>query len=133
MTKLGQKSPEFNLAVEADDDLDSEDVKAIEKMAKKLQQYIDKNHITRKSYSKQRRLLVRKLKANAESLDILLLSKAYIEGETYAAFLKNHRKLRRALLKSVLSRMDADAQIVVLRDLLREVIGDDEPAEYYIT
>lgn len=133
MTNLEQESPEFNLAVEADDDLDSEDVESIEKMTKKLQRYINDNHVTKKSYSRQRMLLIKKLKANAESLDILLLSKAYIEGETYAAFLKNHRKLRRALLKSILSRMDADAQIIVLTDLLHEITGDDEPAEYYIT
>ena len=133
MTNLEQESPEFNLAVEADDSLDSEDIESIEKMRKRLKRYIEKNHVTSKNYIKQRRLLVKKLKENAENLDILLLSKAYIEGETYAAFLKNHRKLRRALLKSVLSRMDVDAQIIVLRDLLEEIIGDDGPAEYYIT
>ena len=133
MTSIEQESMDFDLAVEIEDDLDSDDIKTLKKMMRKLDRYIKENHITKKSYSKQRRLLIKKLKKDAESLDILLLSKAYIEGETYAAFLKNHKKLRRALLKSILSRMDPDAQIIILGDLLREVIGDDEPAEYYIT
>lgn len=115
------------------DDFDDEDAKDLDKHLKKLQKFIDENHVTLKSYVKEKNKLVKDLKKTMNALDMLILSKAYLRGATYSSFVINHEKLRRNLLKALLSKMDVDAQIIILMDILRVISGDTEPVEHYIT
>ena len=110
------------------DDEDDE----IKEMAKRVQQYIKKHRITPKTYKKRKNTKLRQLKKLVKDIDLMLLSEAYQKRETYSGFIRKHDQLRRNLLKSLLHGLDDEGKIIVLQELLNEVCGDPEPAEYYI-
>ena len=79
-----------------------------------------------------RNKLIQRIKKDVRQLDLLLLSQAYLRRETFAGFIRKHKEMRKGVLKSLLNHMDEDAKIIVVRDLLWEFSGDEEPVEFYI-
>ena len=114
-----------------EDDWD-DDLKVFNKTIKSVKKYIEKNKITVENYSKKKKASIRNLKKDIKELDLLLLTEAYFKRETFSGFIRKHENLRRGVLKALMARMDGDAKIIITQDLLRELIGDDEPAELYI-
>jgi len=67
-----------------------------------------------------------------EYMNMLLLSHAFTKEGTYVGYLRKRDDLSRGLVKSLLSDLDADGKIILLRDILWEISGDEEPIEFYI-
>jgi len=114
------------------DDPDDEEDDSIEQMTRKVKEYIKKHRITTKTYRKRKNQKVKELKKLVRDIDMILLSEAYQKRETYSGFIRKHDELRRGLLKSLLQGLDIEEQIIVVQELLNELCGDSEPAEYYI-
>jgi len=115
-----------------DVDPDDEEDEQIEKMCKRVQKYIKQHKVTPKTYTKRKQKALGELKKQLEAVDLLLLSEAYLKRETFSGFIRKHEALRKGFLKTLLSSLDVDAQIYVLRELLNELCGDEEPVEHYI-
>jgi len=112
---------------------DPDDIDEFKRNIRRIRRYIKRNHVTPRTYIKRKNRLIRDLRKSIDAVDLLILSKAYLKGATYSSFVRSHRTLRRSVLKALLSNMDVDAQIIILQDLLRELCGDTEPQERYIT
>lgn len=123
---------EYLKGIEEDDSDWDDDLKVFNKTIKSVKKYIEKNKITVENYSKKKKALIRNLKKDIKELDLLLLTEAYFKRETFSGFIRKHENLRRDVFKALMARMDGDAKIIITQDLLRELIGDDEPAELYI-
>jgi len=123
---------EYLKGIEEDDSDWDDDLKVFNKTIKSVKKYIEKNNITVENYSKKKKALIRNLKNDIKELDLLLLTEAYFKRETFSGFIRKHENLRRGVLKALMARMDGDAKIIITQDLLRELIGDDEPAGLYI-
>ena len=115
-----------------DVDPDDEEDEQIEKMCKRVQKYIKQHKVTPKTYTKRKQKALGELKKQLDAVDLLLLSEAYLKRETFSGFIRKHEALRKGFLKALLSSLDVDAQIYVLRELLNELCGDEEPVEHYI-
>ena len=124
----------IEIVIDDDGDWDEEDIKELEVHLNKLQKFAEKHLIGKgkKSYSKQKNQILRQIKSLAEEINMLLLSNAFIKTDTYPGYLRKREELRKGLLKSLLDGEDEDAKIIIVQDLLRDVIGDDEPIDYYI-
>lgn len=116
------------------DDVDSDDEenKQIEKMLKRVRMYIKEHKVTSKTYAKRKQKALGELKKHLDAVDLLLLSEAYLQRETFPGFIRKHEALRKEFLKALLSSLDTDAQIYVLQELLHDLCGDEEPVEHYI-
>lgn len=124
---------EEDLPIIIDDvDPDDEEDEQIEQMLKRVQSYIKQHKITPKTYTKRKQKAMRELKKHLEAVDLLLLSEAYLKQETFSGFIRKHEALRKGFLKTLLSGLDIDAQKYVLRELLHDLCGDEEPVEHYI-
>ena len=124
---------EEELPIIIDDvDLDDGDDEQIEKMCKRVQEYIKHHNVTPKTYTRRKQKAMRELKKHLEAVDLLLLSEAYLKQETFSGFIRKHEALRKGFLKALLSGLGVDAQIYVLQELLNDLRGDEEPVEYYI-
>ena len=68
----------IEIVVEADDDWDEEEIKELEQHLNKLQKFAEKHLVGKgkKSYSKQKNEILRKMKSLIEEIDMLLLSNA---------------------------------------------------------
>lgn len=115
------------------EDPDDDDDAELGLMLKRVKSYIKQHKVTPKTYVKRKHNAVKKLKEHLEAVDLLLLSEAYLKRDTFSGFIRKHEALRRGFLKALLSNLDVDAQIYILQEMLRDVCGDDEPAEHYIT
>ena len=110
---------------------DTEELNAMKRLRKKILKRLEKPN-TRKSYVKERNSLVRKIKKLVEEIDVLLLTEAYNRRETLTGFYNKHEELRKGLLKALISTMDIDTKIAMVKDLLNELSDDEEFVEYYI-
>jgi len=115
-----------------DDDLDDEDIQDLKETYHRLQKYISQRKWNTKNYTKERKKLIGELKKTVTAVDFLLLAKASMNSSSYPEFIKNHEKLRKSFFKAIIGNLDQDAQVIILQDILREIIGDDEPSEHYI-
>lgn len=112
-------------------DEDDED-KAYDRKVRKIREYIKKNRITPRSYRKRRALTVKELRQVIRELNMLLYAESYQTRQTQSGFVNKQSALRRGIVKSLLAGLPVDAKIIIAQDLLRELEGDTEPAEYYI-
>lgn len=121
------------IIIEDDCDLDEEEIEALEKKLDELQKFASK-HLGKgkKTYAKQKNKILRDIKKSVEHMDILLLSHAYTNEDTYAGYLRKREELRKGLLKSFLAHMDEDAKVIIYQELYRDACGDDEPIDFYI-
>jgi len=115
-----------------DDDLEDDDIKILKKAVKDVEKFIRENKVIPKNYVKEKNKLVQEIKKSVRKLDLLLLAQAYLRKDTFSGFIRKHEELRKGLFKSLLTRMDEDAKIILLKDLLWEYSGDEEPIEFYI-
>jgi len=124
---------EEDLPIIIDDvDPDDEEDEQIEKMLKRVQNYIKQHRVTPKTYTKRKQKALKELKEHLDAVDLLLLSEAYLKRETFSGFVRKHEALRKGFLKALLSNLNIDAQIYVLQELLNDICGDEEPVDYYI-
>ena len=124
----------IEIVIDDDGDWDEDDIKELEKHLNKLQKFAEKHLLgkDKKSYSKQKNQILRQIKSLVKKIDMLLLSNAFTKTETYTGYLRRREELRKGLFKSLLDGEDEDAKIIIVQDLLRDVIGNDEPIDYYI-
>lgn len=124
----------IEIVIDDDGDWEEEDIKELEKHLNKLQKFAEKHLLGKgkKSYSKQKNEILRQIKSLAEKVDMLLLSNAFIKTDSYSGYLRKREELQKGLLKSLLGGEDEDAKIIIIQDLLRDFIGDEEPVDYYI-
>ena len=124
----------IDVIIDDDCDLDEEEIEALEKKLNELQKFAEKHLLGKgkKSYSKQKNEILRKMKRLIEEIDMLLLSNAFTKTDSYSGYLRKREELRKGLLKSLLGDEDDDAKVIIAQDLLRDFIGDDEPIEFYI-
>lgn len=115
-----------------DDDLEDDDIKILKKAVKDVEKFIRENKVIPGNYVKEKNKLVQEIKKSVRKLDLLLLAQAYLRKDTFSGFIRKHEELRKGLFKSLLTRMDEDAKIILLKDLLGEYSGDEEPIEFYI-
>lgn len=124
----------IEIVIDDDGDWDEEDIKELEVHLNKLQKFAEKHLLGKgkKSYSKRKNEILRQIKSLAEEIDMLLLSNAFIKTDSYSGYLRKREELQKGLLKSLLGGEDEDAKIIIIQDLLRDFIGDEEPVDYYI-
>ncbi len=123
----------YPLAIDVEiDELDHDDIKALNKRQKKIEKFIDEHEITTKNFNLKKRATINETKDILKKLDLLISSGSYIKTETYAESLEDERKIRSGVLKSILAGLDVDEKIIILRELLGDLEGDLEPPEHYI-
>lgn len=124
----------IEIIIEDDGDWDEEEIKELEVHLNKLQKFAEKHLGKGKTtYTKQKNKILRNIKKSVEHMDILLLSHAFANEDTYAGYLRKREELSKGLVKSLLSDLDADGKIILLRDILWEISGDEEPIDFYIS
>jgi len=114
------------------DELDQDDIKALNKRRKKIEKFIDEHEITAKNFNLKKRATIKETKDILKRLDLLISSGSHIKTESHAEMLKEERRIRSGVLKSILAGLDVDEKIIILREFLREIEGDWEAPEYYI-
>jgi len=112
--------------------IDDDEDEHWEKAQKKLKMYIRKHRITSKNCGKLKKARIRELQRITKDLNMLIYAEAYQKRATYSGFINKQDAFRRGLLKSLLRGLCIDGKIIVVKDLLRDLEGDDEPTEYYI-
>ena len=132
-SNINEEEEIYPLAIDVEvDELDEDDIKAFNKRLRIIKKFIVKNEITAKNFKLKKQVTVKEVKNVLKKLDLLISSGSYIKTETYAELLKDERRIRSGVLKSILAGLDVDDKIIVLRELLNELEGDLEPPEHYI-
>ena len=130
---INEEEETYPLMIDVEvDELDQDDIKALNKRWRKIGNFIDENKITAKNFKLKKKATIKETRDVLKKLDLMISSGSYIKTETYAELLEDERKLRRGVLKSILAGLDVDDKIIVLRELLNELEGDLEPPEHYI-
>jgi len=114
------------------DELDQDEIKALNKRRKRIEKFIDENKITVKNFKLKKKTTIKETKEILKRLDLLISSGSYIKTESHAELLKDERRIRSGVLKSILAGLDVDEKIIVLREFLNEIEGDLESPEHYI-
>ena len=114
------------------DELDQDDINALNKKQKKIRKFIDKNKITAENFKLKKKTTIKETKDALKKLEMLISSSSYIKTGSYTELLEDKHRIRSSVLKSILVGLDVDEKIIILREFLREIEGDAEPPEYYI-
>lgn len=112
--------------------IDDDEDEHWERALRKLNVYIRKHKVTPRNCRKLKKTQIKELQRVVKDLNMLVYAEAYQKRVTYSGFINKQDALRRSIFKSLLRGLCIDGKIIVIKDLLRDLEGDDEPTEYYI-
>ncbi len=115
-----------------DEDYNDEDTETLKRLMKKAERFARTHKLSARTLGKMKLKDLRELNRLLREINMLLLAETRLKRRTFPSYVKEHERLRRRLLESLLKPLSVESRIYVLQEMLADECGDEEAYYFYI-